>query len=121
MLLLLVLPAGLVLLAIALAERWHAETAVFYLFLAGIPVSAAGGLAAFGRLVDGVNGGLAPGLARVEGALAAALVATFVVGAAARSPVALELGGPGLAPAALVLGFVVLALQALAALARAVR
>ena len=120
-LLLLVLPVGLVLLAIVLAERWHAETAVFYLFLVGIPVSAAGGLAAFGRLVDGVNGGLAPTLARLQGVLAAALVGSFVLGAAARSPVTLELGGPALAPAALVLGFALVALQALAALARAAR
>jgi hypothetical protein len=108
-------PAGLVLGAIALAERAGAETAVFYLFLVGIAVSAAGGLAAFGRLVDVANGGGTPPLARVQAGLAAALVAVFLVGAVARSPVVLELGAPGLAPAAVVLGFCVLALQALAA------
>jgi hypothetical protein len=112
-----VVPAGLVLLAIALAERWNAEGAVFYLFLAGIPVSAVGGLAAFGRLVDAVNGGLAPTAARIQGVLSGTLVALFVFGAAGRSPVSLELGAPGLGHAALVLAAVVLALQAIAALA----
>jgi hypothetical protein len=112
-----VVPAGLVVLAIALAERWNAEGAVFYLFLAGIPVSAVGGLTAFGRLVDAVNGGLTPAGVRVQGVLAGTLVALFVVGAAGRSPVSLELGAPGLGHAALVLVVVVLALQAVAALA----
>lgn len=108
-------PAGLVLGAIALAERAGAETAVFYLFLVGIAVSAGGGLAAFGRLVDVVNGGGTPPLARFQAGLAAALVAVFLVGAVARSPIVLELGAPGLAPAAVVVGFAVLVLQALAA------
>jgi hypothetical protein len=110
-------PAGLVLAAVALAERAGAETAVFYLFLLGIAVSAAGGLAAFGRLVDVANGGGTPVLGRFQAGLAAALVAVFLVGAVARSPVVLELGAPGLAPAAVALGFLVLGLQALAALA----
>jgi hypothetical protein len=109
------LPAGLVLGALVLAERAGAETAVFYLFLVGIAVSAAGGLAAFGRLVDAANGGGTPPLARFQAGLAAALVAVFLVGAVSRSPVVLELGMPGLAPAAVVLGFCVLGLQALAA------
>ncbi len=116
-LMLTVLPAGLVLLAIALAERWNAEGAVFYLFLAGIAVSAVGGLAAFGRLVDAVNGGDSPAVARLQGILAGTLVALFVVGAAGRSPVSLELGAPGLGHTALVLAVVVLALQAVTAFA----
>lgn len=112
-----VVPAALVLLAIALAERWSADGAVFYLLLAGIPVSAVGGLAAFGRLVDAANGGVSPAGARLQGILAGTLVALFVVGAAGRSPVSLELGAPGLGHVALVLAAVVLALQALTALA----
>ena len=112
-----VVPAGLVVLAIALAERWNAEGAVFYLFLAGIPVSAAGGLAAFGRLVDAVNDGLPPTGIRIQGALSGTLVALFVLGAAGRSPVSLELGAPGLGHAALALAAAVVALQAVAALA----
>ncbi len=112
-----VAPATLVLLAIVLAERWRADGLVFYLFLAGILIAAVGGLAAFGRLVDAVNGGVATGPARLQGALVAVLVALFVAGAAARSPLSLEPGANGLAEAALVLAFVVCGLQALAALA----
>jgi hypothetical protein len=108
-------PAGLVLGAIALAERAGAETVVFYLFLLGIAVSATGGLAGFGRLVDVANGDGTPALGRFQAGLAAALVGVFLVGAVARSPVVLELGAPGLAPAAVVLGFLVLGLQAIAA------
>ena len=112
-----VLPAGLVLVATALAERAGAETAVFYLFLLGVAVTAASGLAAFGRVIDAANGGGTPVLGRLQGALAALLVAVCVVGAVGRSPIAQALGAPGLAPSALGLGFVVLVLLAFASLA----
>ena len=111
-----VLPAGIVLLAAALAERAGAESAVFYLFLVGIAVSGAAGLAAFGRLVDAANGSGTPALGRFQAGLAAFLVALLVAGAASRSPVGLEADAPGLAPVAIVAGFVVLALQGLVAL-----
>jgi hypothetical protein len=111
-----VAPAGLVLLLAALADGLGASTLVFYLFLIGIVVSAAGGLAAFARIVDEANGSAPPPLGRLQGYLSAVLVALFVVGAAARSPVSLELGAPGLTRAALVLGLLVLSLQTLTAL-----
>jgi hypothetical protein len=113
---LVVAPAGLLLLLAALADGLGASTVVFYLFLVGIVVSAAGGLAAFARIVDEANGEGPPPLARLQGYLSAALVGLFVIGAAARSPVSLELGAPGLTRAALVLAFLVLSLQALTAL-----
>ena len=55
-------------------------------------------------------------LGRLQGYLSATLVGLFVIGAAARSPVSLELGAPGLTRAALVLAALVLSLQALTAL-----
>jgi len=113
---LVVAPAGLLLFLAAWADAVGAATVVFYLFLLGIVVSAAGGLAAFALVVDEANGSEPPPLARLQGYLSAALVGLFVVGAAARSPVSLELGAPGLTRAALVLALFVLSLQALAAL-----
>jgi hypothetical protein len=111
-----VLPAGLVLLASALAARRGSESALFYFLLLGIPVSAAGGLAAFGRIVDEANGSGTAALARFQGALAALLVFVFFLGAVATRSLGLELGAPGLASAAIALGFLVLALQTLAAI-----
>jgi predicted CDP-diglyceride synthetase/phosphatidate cytidylyltransferase len=104
-----------VLLAVAWAQEAGAAEAVFYLFLLGIPVSAAAGLIALDRLVS--SPGAQSPLRRLEAMLAGFLVAVFVLGAAARSPFVLELQVPGLAGAALALGFCVLALQALAGLA----
>lgn len=101
-----VCPAAAVLALAALAERGGAETATFYLFLAGVPVAGVGALAALGRLVDARGG-------RWEAALAAGLVASFCIGAAARSPVLLPVGGPA-GPATLALAFAVLALLAVA-------
>ena len=118
---LVVAPAGLVLLLAALADALGAPTAVFYLFLLGLVVSSAGGLAAFARIVDEANGSGPPPLARLQGYLSATLVGLFVIGAAARSPVSLERGAPGLTRAALVLALVVLSVQALAALVPARR
>ena len=106
---------GVFLLAAAVAHEAGASTAVFYLFVLGIPVSAAAGLVAFDRLLAAE--GRQTALGRLEAFLAGTLVAVFVLGAAARSPFALELDMPGLAGAALALGVCVLVLQALAALA----
>ncbi len=103
-----------VLLGAAWAHEAGAARAAFYLFLLGIPVSAAAGLVALDRLVS------APGRqtprCRVEAMLAGSLVAVFVLGAAARSPFALELEAPGLAGAAVALGLCVLTVQVFAAL-----
>lgn len=114
-------PAALALLAVAAADRLGFESAVFYLFLVGIPVTGAGAIAAYGRLVDAVDRGRPASVERFQAALAAFLVAVFVVGAASRSSVSLDLQAPGLARAALVIGFVVLGVQALAALVPARR
>lgn len=105
-----VLPPGLVLCLASLAERAGAESAAYYLFLAGIPVAAVGALAALARLVDSGRG-------RGEAVLAAALVACFAVGAAARSPLFLEAAAPAVVPVALGLGFGLVALLAASAAA----
>lgn len=107
-----VAPAALLLLAALLAERAGAHGLTFYLLLAGIPVAAIGGLAALDRIVD-PDEPASP----VEGALSAVLLVLFVVGAAGRSPGALEDSAPGLAPAAAVLGLVVVFGLALASVA----
>jgi len=98
------LPAGAVLLLAALADRGGADSAAFYLFLLGIPLSAIAGLAALDRLVDG--GAPAD---RVRAPLGALLVTLFAVGAAATSPVLGEVrdAAPGLAGTAVVLGLLV--------------
>jgi hypothetical protein len=114
-------PAALVLVVVAAADRLGLATAVFYLFLVGIPISGASALAAYGRLVDAVDAGRPTAGPRLQAALAALLVAMFVVGAGSRSPTWLELEAPGLARAALVLGFLLLAAQAVAALVPARR
>ena len=114
-------PAAFVLVVVAAADRLGLATAVFYLFLLGIPVSGACALGAYGRLVDAVDAGRVAGALRLQAVLAAVLVGIFVVGAASRSPTWLELEAPGLARAALVVGFLVLAGQAVAALVPARR
>ena len=111
-----VVSAALVLVAVAVADRLGLETAVFYLFLAGIPVSGACALSALGAVVDSDLRGRPGAAERLQAGLAALLVAIFVVGAASRSPLALELEAPGLARAALVVGFLLLAAQAVTAL-----
>ena len=116
-----VLPAAVILLLAALAERVGADSATFYLFLAGIPVSAAGGLVAIARSVDASLGGDPVPFGRLQAWLSGLLAVVFFVGAAARSPVLLEHGGPGLVPAAVTLGLCLLALLALAAAVPAVR
>ena len=106
-------PSGLVLLAATGAERLGARAAFFYLCLLGIPAAGAGALALYGRLVDAAARGAPVVLAQARALVAGALVAAFLVAAAARSPLWLELEAPGLAPAALGLALVLLGLQAL--------
>ncbi|MBD0291377.1 MAG: hypothetical protein ICV74_08990 [Thermoleophilia bacterium] len=115
------MPAVLLLVALAAADRAGAQSAVFYLFLAGIPLTGAAALAAYGRLVDASTGSRAARSERAQAVLAGVLVALFVLGAAAGSPAALAPAVPGLADAALVLSCAVLALQALVALVPVVR
>jgi len=110
-----VVPSGAILLLAALAERAGADSATFYLFLAGIVVSAAGVLAAIGRSVDAAAGGDPVPLGRFQAWLSGLLAVVFFVGAAARSPLLLDVGGPGLVPAAVLLGLCLLGLLALAA------
>jgi hypothetical protein len=110
------LPAALALLAVALADRLGLDGAVFYLFLLGIPVTGAAAIAAFGRFVDAVDRGGDGSVERFQAFLAAFLVVVFVVGAASRSPMSLELEAPGLARVALVIGFLVLGAQGAASL-----
>jgi hypothetical protein len=110
-----VLPSAAILVLAALAERLGADSATFYLFLAGIPVSAVGVLAAIARSVDASADGEPAPFVRLQAWLAGLLAVVFFVGAAARSPLLLELGGPGLVPAAVTLGLCVLGLLALVA------
>jgi hypothetical protein len=60
-------------------------------------------------------------LGRFQAWTAAALVGVFTLGAAAHSPVLLEVGGPALAPAVVVLGLVLVGLLVLAASASPAR
>lgn len=101
-----VAPAAALLAFAALGERAGAETATFYLLLAGVPVAGIVALLALARLVDSGNG-------RLEAWLAGGLVACFCVGAAARSPVFLDAFSGHVAAGALVAGFAVLVLLAL--------
>jgi hypothetical protein len=109
------IPAALLLGAAAWADARGSGAAAFYLLLLGIPITAASGLAFLARLIDAANGARETTLDRLQALLAGILVAVFVAGAAVRSPLAVE--APGLAGAALLLGFCVLAAQALATLA----
>jgi hypothetical protein len=110
-----VVPAGAILVLAALAERVGADSATFYLFLAGLVVSAAGVLAAIARSVDASSGGDPVPLGRLQAWLSGLLAVVFFVGAAARSPLLLSVGGPGLVPAAVTLGLCLLCLLALVA------
>ena len=103
----------------ALAERSGAGTLAFYLFLAGIAVSVACGLFALERVAGLAEGRTATRRDRLHLVCAAILVGVFFLCAAATSPVVAELGGavPGLAGAAVVLGLLALAAQAVAGLA----
>jgi predicted MFS family arabinose efflux permease len=111
-------PAGLVLLVIALAASAGAGGALFYLFLLGLVISAAGSLSAFGVLVDCAEGCVPSRLDHARALLGAVVVLAFFLGAAARSPVVAELaaGVPGLAGLAVVLGLLAVCGQLVAAL-----
>lgn len=113
------LPPGAVLVVAALAERSGAGALAFYLFLAGIAVSVACGLFALERVAGLAEARTAPRRDRLQVVCAAILVGVFFVCAAATSPVVAELRGavPGLAGAAVVLGLLALATQAVAGLA----
>ncbi len=111
-----VAPAGLVLLAASAAERLDARSATFYLCLLGIPVASAGALLFCGRLVDAASAGASVPLAQAQALVGTMLVVLFVAAAAARSPLWLEREAPGLAPAAIGLGLVLVGVQALLAL-----
>jgi hypothetical protein len=104
-----VCPAATVLVLAAVSERAGAETATFYLLLVGVPVAAIGALVAFARLVDARRG-------RLEATAAGGLVACFGVGAAARSPVFLDVGSGLVVVVALGTASVALTLLALACL-----
>jgi hypothetical protein len=96
-----VVPAAIVLAAAIAADRTGADALAFYLCLAGLLVSGAGGFAALGRIVDGAT---PAALGRIQAALAAVLAAVFFIAAVGRSP-----GGvvPGLAGIGLAAGIVV--------------
>lgn len=104
-----VLPAATLLALAAVAERAGAETATFYLLLAGVPLAAVAALAALARLVDAGSG-------RLEAVLAGALVACFCVGAAARSPLFLAGGSEVVVAVALAAGWATVGLLAAASL-----
>jgi hypothetical protein len=107
---------GGLLLATALLDRLGLASASFYLLLVGVPFTAAASLEAFGRTIDAATNGES-GLGRFHGILSALLVATIVLGTAIRAPAVGAGNVPPPASAALVLGFLLLAAQALAALA----
>lgn len=112
------LPPGAVLVFAALADRSGADALAFYLFLAGIAVGAACGLAALGRVAGLDEERTARRRDRLHLACAATIVGVFFLCAAASSPVVEELGAaaPGLAGAAVVLGLLAIAAQAVVAL-----
>jgi hypothetical protein len=99
-----------ILLATALCDALGLHSASFLLLVLGVPVAAYAGLASLARVIDRDRG-------RVHVGLSAALLAVMLFGAAVRSPAVAEPGVPPAATVALVAAFLVLLLQALAALA----
>jgi hypothetical protein len=108
--------AGL-LLTTAVSDALGHAAASFYLLVLGVPLTAAAGLVCFGRVVDAVNGGGGDLLGGVQAALAGVLVVAVVIGAAVRAPAVPVDRVPFEATALLLLGFAVLVVQALIALA----
>ena len=98
----------------------HAATS-FYLLVAGVPITAAAGLFCFARVVDAVNGGEMDSLGRLQALLSALLVASIVLGAAARATSVPDGTIPPAGTLALALGFVLLLAQAVTALVPARR
>jgi len=105
--------AGL-LLATAACDGLGAAAASFYLLVVAVPVTAVAGLVRLGDAVDSGRG-------RARPAVLALLVGALVLGAAAREPALREGAIPPAATAALVVGFVLLAAQAVLALGPARR
>ena len=108
--------AGL-LLATAVSDALGFAAASFYLLVLGVPLTAAAGLVCFGRVVDAVNKSGGDLLGGVQAALAGVLVVAVVIGAAVRAPGVPADRVPVEATALLILGFAVLVVQALIALA----
>ena len=108
--------AAALLLATVVSDRLGLVDASFYLLVAGIPLCAAAGLACLGRVVDGLEAGDEEATGRLQALLTGVLVATLVIGAAARAPHVADGQVPTAATGALALGFLVLAVQAIAAL-----
>jgi hypothetical protein len=109
--------AAVLLLATAVSDALGFAGASFYLLVVGVPVTAIAGLVCFAHVVDAVNGGRVDLLGRLQAGLSALLVAAIVVGAAIREPAIGADTVPPEATAVLGLGFAVLVLQALIALA----
>jgi hypothetical protein len=109
--------AAAVLVATAVSDRLGLASASFYVLVVAVPLCAGAGLASLGRVVDAVEAGGEEVAGRLQLVLTALLVATIVLGAAARAPSVAAGSVPAPASAALAFGFVVLAVQALAALA----
>jgi hypothetical protein len=110
------LAAGL-LLATAVSDALGFASASFYLLVAGVPLTAIAGLVCFGHVVDSLNGGRTDVLGRLQTLFSALLVGTVVMGAAVREPWVPADSVPPAATAALALGFGLLIVQALIALA----
>ena len=113
--------AAALLIATAVSDALGHASASFYLLVAGVPITAAAGLFCFARVVDAVNGGELDGLGRLQAILSALLVATIVLGAAARAPAVSDGIVPPAGTVALGLGFVLLVVQAVTALVPARR
>jgi hypothetical protein len=107
--------ATALLVATVVSDALGYPNASFHLLVAGVPVTAAAGLICLGRAVD-EGGRKAAQVGRVQSVLLALLVVVIVLGAAAREPALGEGSVPVAATVALVLGFVLLAAQALIAL-----
>jgi hypothetical protein len=109
--------AAAILLATAVSDALGFAGASFYLLVLGVPLTGAAGLVCLGRVVDTVNGDGGDLLGRVQAALAGLLVLIVVVGAAMREPAVPADRVPGEATALLALGFGLLLVQALIAVA----
>ena len=110
-----------VLVATAVADALGHAAPAFYLLFFGIPILSICGLVAFGRAVDGANRGDGEPFARLLGTLSALVVAALVLGAAARAPALTADAVPPVATFLLALAFLLVALQALVAVASARR
>jgi hypothetical protein len=109
--------AAALLLTTALTDALGYPNASFHLLVAGVPVTAAAGLVCLGRAVDEGGQGTPARRGRLQAVLLALLVVAIVLGAAAREPALSEGSVPPAATVALALGLVLLALQAVIALA----